>query len=233
MNLCMKTLFYPLVLLFSFSIITATAQQTATKESAAPAALTRQYNSLKEGSNSYREGNREYKVVNVSTLEAFWKSVQQSIKATEKGLIDDKKSAEQEAAQAHQTIEEQKKQIQALKLDNIEKEKQVQQSQHAVNNLSVLGIDMQKQFYVILTAVIIIALVVMLFVAMQRYKSSNRVAVEKQEGYNTMEEELNEYKKKARERELKIKRELQTEMNLREEMALELDRLRKHQVVRH
>ncbi|WP_187261235.1 hypothetical protein [Pontibacter beigongshangensis] len=226
----MKTLLYPLLCLFFLSIATATAQQTNTKESASPAPLARQYNSLKEGSNSYRENNREYKVVNVSALDAFWRSVQQTIKATEQGLIDDKKAAEDYLAQARQTIAEQQKQIQALKLDNQEKDKQVQASLHDVNSLSVLGIDMKKQFYVILTAVIILALLVLLAIKIQQYKRSNVVAVEKLNEYNAIELELNEYKKTAREREIKLKRELQTEMNHNQELALELEQLKRHHI---
>ncbi|WP_187269982.1 hypothetical protein [Pontibacter qinzhouensis] len=226
----MKTLLYPLFCLFLFTLSTANAQQTTTKEPASPAPLARQFNNLKEGSNSYREGNREYKVVNVSALDAFWKSVQQTIKATEQGLIDDKKNAEGNLAKAEATIQEQQKQLAALKLENQQKEEQVQQSLHDVNSLSVLGIDMKKQFYVILTAIIILALLVMLAIKIQQYKRNNVIAVEKQNGYNAIEQELTEYKKTAREREIKIKRELQTEMNLNQELSLELEQLKRNLV---
>ncbi|MFT2008574.1 hypothetical protein ACMA1I_07860 [Pontibacter sp. 13R65] len=226
----MKTLLYPLLCLFFFTATTANAQQNTTKETAGPAPLARQFNNLKDASNSYRENNKEYKVVNVSALDAFWKSVQQTIKATEQGLIDDKKSAEDNLAQARATIQEQQKQLEALKLENQEKEQQVQQSLHDVNSLSVLGIDMKKQFYVILTAVIILALLILLAIKMQQYKRNNVIAIEKQNGYNAIELELTEYKKTAREREIKIKRELQTEMNRNQELELELEQLKRHHV---
>lgn len=223
----MKALSFSLFFFILFSVTTAQAQQTATKQSPAPAPLTQQFNQLKTGSNSYREGNQEYKVVGTNALDAFWKSVQQTIKDTEQGLINGQKSAQQELAQARLTIEEQQRQLEALKLDNAEKEKQVLQSENDVNNLSVLGINMQKQLYVILTAVVILALLIVLAVMMMQYKSSKKIAVEKQQGFQTIEQELAEHKKNARERELKLKRELQTEMNRTEELSLELDRARK------
>ncbi len=223
----MKALSFSLFFSLFFTVATAQSQQPAPSASPAPAPLTQQFNKLKGSANSYRERDVEYKVVSTTALDAFWKSVQQTIKDTEQGLINGQKSAQQELVQARLTIEEQQRQLEALKLENAEKEKQVQQSENDVNNLSVLGINMQKQLYVVLTAVIILALLIVLAVMLLQYKSSKKIAVEKQQGYQTIEQELAEHKKNARERELKLKRELQTEMNRTEELILELDRARK------
>ncbi|WP_242929301.1 hypothetical protein [Pontibacter vulgaris] len=224
----MKALFYPLFCMFLLVAATSQAQQPAQKGTTAPSTLSTQFNNLKANANSYREKNQEYKVINVRTLNAFWDNVQQTIKETEQGILKGQKSAMLELAEARKTIQEQNTQLQQLKQENAQKDQQVKQSLHDVNSLTVLGMDMQKQFYVLLTAGIILALIIALAVVLLQYKSSKRIATEKQSAYNEIDQELNEYKKSARERELKIKRDLQTEMNRIEELNQELARLRKN-----
>lgn len=223
----MKASFFPLIILVVFSVTTAKAQRANPKETTTPAPLTNQFNTLKNNANSYKENNKEYKVVNVNALNAFWASVQETIKATAQGLVDDRKSAEQELAEARTTIENQNKQIQALKQENAQKEEEVKKSEHLVNNLSVLGIDMHKQFYVVLSLGIILLLLIVLGVVLLQYKSSKKVADDKQKAFNAIDEEYNTYKKAAREKELKLKRELQTEMNRMEELNQEILMLKK------
>ncbi len=227
----MKALFYPLLCMFLLTASATQAQQPAQKGTTAPNPLTTQFNNLKSKSNSYREGSQEYKVINVNSLNSFWNAVQQTIKQTEQNILKGQKSAQAELVQARATIEQQNNQLQQLKQENALKDQQVQQSQHDVNSLTVLGIDMQKQFYVLLTAGIILALIITLAVVLLQYKSSKRIAVEKQSAYNEIDQELTEYKKSARERELKVKRDLQTEMNRAEELTQELARLRKNMQV--
>ncbi|PRY09980.1 hypothetical protein CLV24_11648 [Pontibacter ummariensis] len=223
----MKAFFYPLLLAGALSVTSVSAQQKASEATPAPAPLTRQFNGLKNNANSYRENNQEYKVVNVKSLDAFWKSVQATIVATEQGLINGRETAEKNLEEAQATIAAQQEQITSLKQENAQKEEEVQKSMHDVNSLSVLGLDMQKQVYVLLTAGIILALLIALAVILLQYKSSRTIALKKQNDYNAIDQELNEYKKSARERELKIKRELQTELNRIEELNQEIARLKK------
>ena len=223
----MKAFFYPLLLAVLLSGTAASAQQANKEGSATPPQLTRQFQNLKSSSNSYVENQRQYKVINVQALDTFWESVEKAILATRQGLINGQESAEKELAKAQATISEQQQQLEALKQENARKEAEVQQSLHAVNNLSVLGIGIHKQVYVILTAVIILALAIALAVVVLMHKGSKKVAVEKKKAFEAMELELNECKKNAREREIRIKRELQTEMNRIEELNQEIARLQK------
>ncbi|MFD2247411.1 hypothetical protein [Pontibacter ruber] len=222
----MKALFLPLLLVLFVS--TANAQEAAPKDNKAVNSLQKQFNQLKENSNSYNEKNREYKVVNVATLNDFWKSVQATISGIEQQQLKNRNSAEQNLVKANQEIEQQKKEIEALKKDNAQKEQEVQQSINDVTNLSVLGINMHKQFYVIFSLSVIAILLVIVAVAMSLYKSSKRVTDEKKRAYDEIDQEFNEYKKTARERELKVKRELQTEMNRIEELNQQIAKLQKH-----
>jgi chromosome segregation ATPase len=221
----MKAFFFS----FFFVLTLSAAQAQGTTKEGTPASnsLAKQFNDLKNNANSYTENNRVYKVVSVTALDAFWKNVQATMEAREKELKQAGIATEQELAQAKEDISQQNSQLQALKQQYAEKEKEVQQNAHDVANLSVLGIDMEKQNYVILTFGIIIALLLVLGIILLQYKSSKQVAIEKQKAFNEIDTEYNEYKKAAREKELKVKRELQTEMNRIEELNQQIASLKK------
>ena len=222
----MKSFF--LLLVFASSFTVASAQGTAKEGTPANnTSLARQFNNLKDDANSYVENNRTYKVVNVKALDAFWKSVQDSMEAREKALVEASKERDAELAQAKENIQQQNSQLQALKEQYAAKEKEVEQSAYNVANLSVLGIDMEKQHYVILSFAVIITLLVLSGIFLMQYRSSKLVAVEKQRAFDEIDQEYNEYKKNAREKELKVKRELQTEMNRIDELNQQIAALKK------
>ncbi|RDV14963.1 hypothetical protein DXT99_11795 [Pontibacter diazotrophicus] len=221
----MKAVF--LSFFFVLSGLVASAQGTAKEGTPATDNLARQFNNLKANSNSYTENNRTYKVVNVASLDSFWKSVQETIAAREQNLKQAGVQTEQDLAQAKDSIAAQQEQLQALKQQYAAKEQEVQQNAHDVANLSVLGIDMEKQTYVILSFVVIITLLILLGIFLLQYKSSKNVAVEKRRAYDEVNQEYDEYKKGAREKELKLKRELQTEMNRIEDLNQQIAALKK------
>jgi hypothetical protein len=223
----MKAFFLPLLFVLVLTAPVVQAQGTATEENQAANSLSGQFNNLKSKSNSYMEGNREYKVVNVGLLNSFWQSVQATIKETEQKQIKDLNATKQDLTEARATIEEQARQLEALKQDNAKKDAAVQQSEDEVNNISVLGMGIHKQVYVIINTSIIALLLIVLGIIFTQYKSSKRVTDEKKKEFDAIDQEYNEYKKNARERELKIKRELQTEMNLVAELNEQVAALQK------
>lgn len=210
----MKAFFLSFVIGLSVASTSVLAQGTAASENKSATALSGQFNDLKTKSNSYTEGNREYKVVNMSLLNSFWQSVQATIKETEQKQIKELNATRQDLEEARALITDQEKQLEALKLDNAQKDAAVQQSEDAVNNLSVLGLQVHKQVYVIINTAIIALLLVVLGIVYTQYKSSKRVTDVKKKEFDDVDREFAEFKKSAREREIKIKRELQTEMNL-------------------
>lgn len=222
----MKALFIPLFLvLFSAGAI---AQEKKTTPAAPVSnALANQFNNLKGGANSYRENGKDYKVVDVDALNDFWKNVQLTLEQNEQKLLDGGKQTRSELSEAKTTITEQQKQLQLLKTENAQKEQQVQASTNAINNISFFGFNMSKQFYVILTSILIVGLLVMLAAVLAVYKRSKVVTDAKQRASDEMEQELTECKKTSRERELKLKRELQTEMNRVEELAKQVATLQR------
>ena len=218
----MKVLLVSLALLFS-----SVAGMAQNSNGSVMTDLDGQFSRLKSRSNHYRENNREYKVVDVRVLNQFWESVLGTVKNHEQNLLKSGKSTEENLVKAQATIQAQAKQIAALKQENALKEKAVQQSTYEVNNLVILGLGINKNVFMIFSFVTIAALIILCAVVASLYKNSKKVTDEKIDAFQQIDNEFNEYKKTARERELKIKRELQTEMNNKEEMRQQIATLQK------
>ena len=218
----MKALFFSLALVCSATLVQAQGN-TAEKAPAANAKLEKQYENLKSSSNTWQG----YKVVKITTLESFWKTVQETVSAKDKKLDNFEAEADAKLQEARKDVAAQEQQLKAMQEEVKKKEAEIQQSMHDITHISILGIDLPKQFYVLLNSGIIIGLLIALGVMAVQHKSSRAVANEKRRAYDEMELELTEYKKSARERELKIKRELQTELNRVEELKQQLASVKK------
>jgi predicted PurR-regulated permease PerM len=211
-------------LIFMSSVTVLQAQNTAKEETKASTKLQNQFKSLKENANNYREGNREYKVVSISSLDTFWESIEKNIKATEEKLEKARNGSKDELLQAQAKVDEQQAQIEALQKDNALKDEEVKKS----DSISVFGIFyIPKQAFVILMFSVIGILLIVAGVLYFQFKNSKEVTDEKKRAYDTIDLELQEVKKNAREKELKLKRDLQTEMNRIEELNQEISALQK------
>ena len=114
---------------------------------------------------------------------------------------------------------------------NAEKEKALQQNDFEVSNIVMLGMGINKQVFVIISFAIILGLLALAGVVFTMYKNSQKVTDDKIQAFQQIDQEFNEYKKAARERELKVKRDLQTEANAREELRQELAALKQKTLV--
>ena len=174
--------------------------------------LNAQFNELKNRSNSYQE----YKVVRVVSLDNFWKNVEDSLAAVHKEILE-----------ANNAIAAQNKKLDSLHQTLEAREEALEKSEYDIAHLQVLGMDVQKDSYVSFTWGVFFVLLLILAIAFAKYKSSNKVAVEKKSDYEELSQELNDYKQKAREKEIKLMRELQTERNTIEELNQKIATLRK------
>ena len=222
----MKVNAFFIILCFIISL-PVSAQKATTGVKSGPYTLQQQFNSMKYRSSSYKEFNHDYKVVRVSTLDAFWTHVQDSLKAREQNIRKAGKATAASLVQAQKTVAEQKNQIQTLTKENAQKELQLQKNVHDVESLSVLGLDMNKQVYVILSGVIFIGLLVLAGVFAYLYQKSKAITDEKIRAYDDISKEFKDHKQQARERETKIKRDLQTETNKIDELNQQLAQLKK------
>lgn len=219
------------------SLTTVQAQQssgqTATRTRPAPKGpytLQQQFNSMKFRSSSYKELNHDYKVVRVDHLERLWQNVQDSLKGREQAIRQAGKATEQALVKARQDLKAQQQQVQALKQDNQQKEQAIRQTAHDVASLSVFGLDINKQIYVILSWVVFLGLGILAGVFVYLYKKSKVVTDQKIQAFDEISQEFKEYKQHAREREIRIKRELQTETNKVEELNQQIVLLKKQLV---
>jgi hypothetical protein len=215
--------------LFSFFISLAgvQAQQPAGQTSKAAYTLKQQFNSIKARSSSYSENDRQYKVMRVDHLDRLWKNVEDSLKGREQQIRQAGKATEQALVKTRQELKAQQAQVEALKKDNQQKEQAIRQTAHDVNSLSVFGLDINKQLYVILSWVVILGLGIVAGSFVYLYRKSKVVTDEKILAYEGIAQEYKEHKQNAREREIKIKRELQTEANKVEELNQQIVQLKK------
>ncbi|CAN5228481.1 hypothetical protein BH23BAC1_BH23BAC1_28810 [soil metagenome] len=199
----------------SVNFVKAQENPASISEVAEPApdpSLSAQFNELKEKSNTFQE----YKVIRISNLNNFWKNVQDTLKAEKQEILD----AQQEIARQNGEL---------IKINQAyqQKEKELQQSDYEIAHINVLGLDILKSNYIYFNWAVITILITLLAIVFIKYNISNKVAQAKKSEYEAIDRELNDYKQKAREKELKIKRELQTEMNRVEELNQEVASLRR------
>ncbi|GAB3818002.1 hypothetical protein GCM10028895_14710 [Pontibacter rugosus] len=153
--------------------------------------LEKQYESLKSSSNTWQG----YKVVKITTLESFWKNVQETVAEKDNKLDNFEEQADKKLQEARADVAAQEQQLQVMKQNMEQKEQEIQESMHDITHISVLGIDWPKQFYVLLTSGIIAALLIALGVMAVQHRSSKVTAIEKKKAYDEIETELNEHKK--------------------------------------
>lgn len=171
--------------------------------------LKEQFEELKSSSNSVQSSSgREYKVVNLQNLDALWNDVQNLLAASKEELIayENKVDAlNQEVAKLSEQVEEQR----AI----------IHQSDHAASHINVLGIDIQKGKFEATFWIIIGILLVLLAGAIYQYKRSRDVTRRTQLNFMELQEEMEELRKTSLEKERRLRRELQTERNMIEELG--------------
>lgn len=220
----MKSTLLLLALAVSFSVVQA---QDLTVAEPASNTLEEHFENLKRGANHYKENNRQYKVIEMTRLNSFWDNVLATIKTREENILQSGKSNAVDLQKANATITAQATEIANLKQENATIAQKVEQNAFEVNNISILGLGVNKQLFMILSFGSIAALLVLAGVISSVSKKNKKVTDEKMKTCQDIELEFNEFKKAARDRELKIKRELQTEMNHKEELRQQLAALQK------
>ena len=182
----MKTTLLSLAVVFAFSI-GANAQT-----------LDEQFQELKKNSYSYKE----YKNIKLNELNDFWSVVQDSLKVKDRSY-----------ATAQGTIEAQNNKINELNSTIDTQKSAIEEREFDAQHINVLGMDMGKDSYKMFNTIAIIALLLVLGVLFYQFKSSQKIAVAKKKDYDKLSEDFEEYKRNALEKQMKLRRELQTERN--------------------
>lgn len=179
------------ILLFVTSITTAQqAKDTLTVQE--------QFDRIYRISSSYQE----YKVVKKTTYQELKNNVLDSLNkikkesASKDAIIESKKDSITQIKQVYQILEADVNQLIAEK-----------------NSISLLGFSLSKSQYSIFVWSIILILAILLSVFVFRFSNSNIVTKKAKEDLQELEDEFNTHKKKSLDREQKLRRQLQDEIN--------------------
>ena len=199
----MKTSTLLIVLVFLFSSFHSFSQDSQEETTEPDNTLENQFRVMKSSSNTYQI----YKVVKLTSLDEFWRTVSDSLKV-ERGEV---KSLKAEVVGLNAEVSNLEGQI-AVRDSHLEEQ------EFQIEHMSFLGMSITKGAYVTITWIIIFVLFFTAIILYFRFKSANRITVKAKNEYSELDEEFENHKKRARETESKIKRELQTELNTVQEL---------------
>jgi len=191
-------LFFTFFLCFSAVSYGQAEAETGPKPSLDNGTIESQFGYLYRKSSSYQE----YKVVKKTFYQKIKGNVLDSMQALKKDLGDTKK-----------LVEVQGNEIKSLKSDLQTTNNNLTSVTKEKDNIKFLSIPMTKGSYNSLLWTIIFSLVALLLFFIFRFKSSNSITVQARDLLSDTEKEFEAYKAKALEREQKVRRELQDELN--------------------
>jgi len=169
--------------------------------------LEEQYFELKDESNNYQV----YKVVKEAKMDAFWSSVADTLSENRSEIIELKAE-----------VKSLKSEVSTLEAGIAERDSSLSDQSYMIEHMSFLGLDMTKSGYSTMTWSIIFILIIAVLILYFRYNSANRVTRTTKKEFDSLHEEFEDHKKRSREKETKLKRDLQTEINRVEELQSKL-----------
>ncbi|HXH19280.1 MAG TPA: hypothetical protein VNJ07_09375 [Chitinophagales bacterium] len=198
-----KAILLPLIaLLFIVPFFAAAqaAEEEAEKYSLDSGTLNDRFDYVIEKSNRYQE----YKVVKMAWLNALKSYVMDSMKAVRKDFSD-----------AQNTIAAQKNDIASLQAELKNTRDTLATLNTEKNSIDFINVQMPKSAYKSMMWTITGGLFALLLFFIYKFKNSNVITTETQKTLAETREEFEAFRKRAREREQVLKRELQDEINKR------------------
>ena len=133
--------------------------------------------------------------------------------ALQANAIDSLKTLQSKLDTSNSTIQTQQKEIDDLKSNLSSTQSTLDATNKEKNNMSLVGLQMSKASYNILMWTIIAGLLSLLLIFIFKFKNSNSVTKAAQKALAETEEEFEEHRRTALEREQKVRRQLQDELN--------------------
>lgn len=155
-----------------------------------------------------KSGN--FKGTNGQQYEAVSRSMFLTLQAH---TIDSLKTLQSKLDTSNNTIQTQQKEINDLKSNLSSTQSTLDATNSEKNNMSLLGLQMSKTSYNILIWTIIGGLLTLLLIFIFKFKNSNSVTKAAKKALAETEEEFEEHRRSALEREQKVRRQLQDELN--------------------
>lgn len=186
---------------FSFLFTATVFAQTENDEdklSLNSGTIDNQFEYVIQRSNNYQD----YKVIKKVWLYALKAHTMDSLNAVHKNLNDTKTVVNTQAKEIDNLKASLTKTQDTLDATNLEKD-----------SMSLFGIQMSKSSYNVLMWSIIGGLLALLLLFIYKFKNSNVITTEARKALSEIEEEFEEHRKIALEREQKVRRQLQDEIN--------------------
>lgn len=155
-----------------------------------------------------KSGN--FKGTNGQQYEAVSRSMFLTLQAH---TIDSLNTLQSKLDTSNNTIQTQQKEINDLKSNLSSTQSTLDATNSEKNNMSLLGLQMSKTSYNILMWTIIGGLLTLLLIFIFKFKNSNSVTKAAKKALAETEEEFEEHRRSALEREQKVRRQLQDELN--------------------
>ncbi|GAA4818353.1 tRNA (guanine-N1)-methyltransferase [Litoribaculum gwangyangense] len=127
--------------------------------------------------------------------------------------IDSLKTAYKDLADTQAIVKAQIKEITDLKANLSETKNELENTKQEKDSMSLFGIQMSKTGYNVLMWTIIGGSLALLLFFIYKFKNSNAITRDAKKALDEIEEEFEEHRKTALEREQKVRRQLQDEIN--------------------
>ncbi|GAA3577512.1 tRNA (guanine-N1)-methyltransferase [Snuella lapsa] len=161
-----------------------------------------QFDYVIQKSYTYKGNGKVYKNVEYHWLTQLKAHTLDSLKAIHKDLAD-----------TQLNVKNQAKEIADLKSKLSNTESDLEKTNNEKNNMALFGLQMSKTNYNILMWAIIACLLAFLLFFIYKFKNSNAITKAAKHSLTEIEEEFEEHRKTALEREQKVRRQLQDEIN--------------------
>lgn len=194
-----------LIVTFNLQTLTAQTQQDDAEEqySLDSGNIDSQFEYVFKKSGNFKGTNGQpYEAVKQAWLLKLKANVLDSLKTTYKDL-----------ANSEATVANQVKEIDDLKAKLGNTQTTLDQTNEEKNNMSLLGIQTSKTNYNVIMWTIIAALTALLLFFIYKFKNSNSLTKEAKYKLEEVESEFEEHRRNALEREQKVRRQLQDELN--------------------
>jgi len=152
----------------------------------------------------------DFRGTNGQMYEAVKRNMLLTLKAN---TIDSLKIIHEKLGSLNNTVEAQLKEIDGLKSSLSSTQSTLDETNSEKNSMSLLGAQMSKTSYNVLMWTIIAGLLFLLLFFIYKFKNSNLVTKNAKHALAEIEEEFEEHRKTALEREQKVRRQLQDEIN--------------------
>lgn len=160
--------------------------------------MQQQYQALYTKSSTWED----YKVIKLNALNAFWTVVTDTLTEKQQAI----NTANSEIAMLKGQMSEIKSQLASTEIA-------LQESQSLNNSIGFIGLQMSKTAYNIFVWLIIFSLAAGIGTVFMMFQRSNVVTIQTRKTFKDLEREFNVHKERAREMQIRLKRELQTALN--------------------